>query len=224
MRCSTAWLALVNQVLKSGKRDVIIEINPRMLVGEKRKDFQKLLPNVCLKSFIKIRVLIIDLSTGEKEILITSLLDKNIFKYKIFKDLYHHRWGAEENYKFHKVRIEVENFSGKTIHAIEQDFHATVFTGNIRALLAEEAEWEEKQKNPKKQWKYDYKINKNISISVLKDEIVEVLFDSERDLKAFCEQMKKLMKKSTIPIRPGRKFAHIRKNNRKYPMNRRRAL
>src|ERR1700727_3056764 len=64
MRCSTAWLAAVNQVLKSGKRDVIIEINPRMLFGEKRKDFQKRLPNVCLKSFIKIRVLVIDLSTG----------------------------------------------------------------------------------------------------------------------------------------------------------------
>lgn len=223
MRCSTAWLAIINQALKSGKRDVIIEINPRMLVGKKRRDFQKRLPNVCLKSFIKIRVLIIELSTGEQEILITSLLDKNAFEYKIFKDLYHLRWGGEENYKFHKVRVEIENFSGKTTHAIEQDFHATVFTGNVRALLAEEAEEEEKQRSHKK-YKYDYKINKNISISILKDEIVEVLFDPERDLDVFCEQMKKAMKKSTIPIRPERKFAHIRKTLRKYPMNRRRAL
>jgi hypothetical protein len=223
MRCSTAWLAIVNQVLKSGKKDMVIEINPRMLVGEKRKDFQERLPNVCLKSFIKIRVCIIDLCTGEKEILITSLLDENIFKYKIFKDLYHLRWGGEENYKFHKVRIEVENFSGKTIHAIEQDFHATVFAGNIRALLAEEAQAEEEQIYRGK-YKYDYKINKNISISILKNEIVEVLFDLERDLEMFCEQMKKAMKKSTIPIRPERKFAHTRKTLRKYPMNRRRAL
>ncbi len=223
MRCSTAWLAVVNQVLKSGKRDVIIEINPRMLFGEKRKDFQKRLPHVCLKSFIKIRVLIIDLSTGEKEILITSLLDKNIFEYKIFKDLYHLRWGGEENYKFHKVRVEIENFSGKTPHAIEQDFHATVFTGNIRALLAEEAQAEEEQIYRGK-YKYDYKINKNISISILKDEIVEALYDPERDLEVFCEQMKKAMKKSTVPIRPERKFAHTRKTLRKYPMNRRRAL
>ena len=223
MRCGTAWLALVNQVLKSGKRDTIIEINPRMLVGAKRKDFKKRLPNVCLKSFIKIRVLIIDLCTGEKEILITSLLDKNVFEYAIFKDLYHVRWGGEENYKFHKVRLEVENFSGKTTHAIEQDFHATVFTGNVRALLAEEAEEEEEQTYRGK-YKYNYKINKNISISILKDEIVAALFDPERDLKIFCEQMKKAMKKSTIPIRPERKFAHIRKTRRKYPMNRRRAL
>lgn len=181
-----------------------------MLSGEKRKDFQKRLPSICLKSFIKIRVLIIDLSTGEKEILITSLLDKNIFEYKIFKDLYHLRWGGEENYKFHKVRVEIENFSGKTTHAIEQDFHATVFTGNIRALLAEEAQAEEEQVYREK-YKYDYKINKNISISILKDEIVEALYDFERDLEIFCEQMKKAMKKSIVPIRPERKFAHTRK-------------
>lgn len=223
MRSSTAWLALVNQVLKSGKRDVTIKINPRMLVGKKRKDFQKRLPNVCLKSFIKIRVLIIDLCNGEKEILITSLLDRDVFKYKIFKDLYHLRWGGEENYKFHKVRLEVENFSGKTPHAIEQDFHATVLTGNIRALLAGEAEGEERESYQGK-YKYDYKINKNISISILKDEIVEALFDAERDLEIFCERMKRAMKKSIVPIRPGRKFAHIRKTNRKYPMNARRSL
>jgi len=222
MRCSTAWLALVNKVLKSGKREAIIEINPSMLVGKKRKDFQKRLPNVCLKSSIKIRVLIIDLCTGEKEILITSLLDKNKFEYEVFKDLYQLRWGGEENYKFHKVRIEVENFSGKTPHAIEQDFHATVLTGNIRALLAEEAQ--EEEVTCRRKYKYDYKINKNISISILKDEIVEALFDPERDLEIFCEQMKMRMKKSTIPIRPERRFAHIPKTHRKYPMNARRAL
>jgi hypothetical protein len=73
-------------------------------------------------------------------------------------------------------------------------------------------------------YKYDYKINKNISISILKDEIVEALYDPERDLEVFCRQMKKTMKKSIVPIRPERKFAHARKTLRKYPMNRRRAL
>ena len=224
MRCSTAWLSVVKQILKSDKRDEIIEITPRMLVGKQRKEFQKKFPDVCLKFRIKIRVLIVDLSTGEKEILITSLLDKHEFKYEVFKELYHLRWGGEENYKFHKVRIEIENFSGKTTHAIEQDFHATVFTANVRALLAEEAQEELEQIHPKKQLKYDYKINKNISIGILKDEIAEVLFDPGNDLKAFCKRLKQEMKKSTVPIRPGRKYKRIKKSNRKYPMNRRRAI
>ena len=155
--------------------------------------------------------------------MITSLLDKDKFKYDIFKDLYNLRWGGEENYKFHKVRLEVENFRGKTAHAIEQDFHATVFAGNIRALLAEEAQTEEDQIYLRK-YKYDYKINKNISISILKDEIVQALYDPKRDLEIFCEQIKTAMKKSTVPTRPKRKFAHTRKTLRKFPMNRRRAL
>jgi hypothetical protein len=210
-------------VLRSGKRDVIIEINPKMLKGKKRKEFQKKLPSISFDSYIKIRVLIIDLDTGDKEILITSLLDRDTYKYEIFRGLYNQRWGGEENYKLHKVRLEVENFSGKTPHAIEQDFHATVLTENIRALLAGEAEKEEEEIFYGK-YKYNYKINKNISIGILKDEIVEALFDPERDLEAFCVRMKKAMKKSILPIRPERAFAHIRRTHKKYPMNARRAL
>lgn len=224
MRCGEGWLAIVNQVRNSRKRDVILEISPDMLSSNKKKEFQKLFPNVGLKSSIKLRVLVIKLSTGEEEVLITSLLDKSKYNYKMFKALYHLRWGVEENYKFHKVRIEIENFSGKTTHAIEQDFHATVFTGNVRALLAEEAEDEALEIPSKKQSKYHYKINKNISIGILKNEILGVLFYQDRNIKAFCEKMKKLMKKSTVPIRPGRTFARVRKTRRKYHMNMRRAI
>jgi hypothetical protein len=52
MRSNTAWLTVVNQVLRSGKKDAIVEINPKMLFGKKRKDFQKRLPNICLKSAV----------------------------------------------------------------------------------------------------------------------------------------------------------------------------
>jgi hypothetical protein len=224
MRCGLGWLSAVKQVLNSGKNDQIIEIHPRMLVGDKRKDFQKRFPDVCLKKRIKIRVLIVELSTGEKEILITSLLDQQKFKHSMFKDLYHLRWGGEENYKFHKVRIEIENFSGKSPFAIEQDFHATVLTANIRALLAEEAQGE-LEELPQKQLKYDYKINKNISLSILKDEIVKVLFNPTSDLEIFCESLKRAMKKSTVPIRPERSYKHKTiYGGRKYHMNERRAL
>lgn len=226
MRSSTAWIQEVKDVLKSGKNDVIIEINPRMLKGANRKEFKKFFPDKCLKTKIQLRVLVIPLSTGELEILITSLIDKEKYKYEIFKDLYHIRWSGEENYKFHKVRVEIENFSSILTNGIEQDFHATVFTGNIRAILAEEAGEELKLEQTiiEKELKYDYKINKNISISILKNRIVEGLLNPEIDLKILCENIKKEMKKSTIPIRLGRNFKRRRKNNTKYPMNRRRAL
>ena len=100
IRCGTGWLSSVNRILKSGKRDELIEISPSMLVGEKAKDFQKKLPSLCSKHNLKIRVLIIDLPTGEREVLITSLLDRTTFKYEIFKELYHQRWGRKKIINF----------------------------------------------------------------------------------------------------------------------------
>ena len=230
MRSSTAWISEVNAVLHSGKTDVIIEINPKMLRGDRRKEFQKRLPGICLSHKIKLRVLIIDLSTGEKEILITSLLDQKKYKYKMFKELYHLRWGGEENYKFHKIRIEVENFSGKSPCAIEQDFHATIFTANVRALLAKEAQdelecfWQSKTQEAPSECKYDYKINNNIALGILKDQIVNAILNPQKDLNEFCESLKRDMKKSLVPIRPGRSFKRKWKTGRRYPMNQRRAL
>lgn len=224
MRCSDSSLSEIGTLIKRGKRDIIIEIQPRRLKGKAREDFKKRLPEVSLNSSIKLRLISIKLPTGEQEFLITSLTDKAKFKYEIFKGLYNIRWGGEENYKFHKVRIEIENFSGNTTYAVEQDFHATILASNIRALVAQEAQQELEEEYSTKHLKHEYKINKNISIGIIKDEIVEILSNPRRNLQEYCSRLKCEMKKSTIPIRLGRSFERIRKTNRKYPMNLRRAL
>ena len=224
MRSSTAWLGEIKNILKSGKTDVIIQITPRMIKIKNRAEFRNRFPGICLKTPMKIRVIIIELPTGEMEILITSLLDNNEFEYKIFKDLYRMRWGAEENYKFHKIRIEIENFSGVSTHAVEQDFYATLFTANIRALLAREAQAEMEDIHPKKELQHNYKINQNVALGTLKDKIIDILLDPKSNIKEFCERIKQLMKKSTVSVRPGRKYERRWKNVRKFPMNERRAL
>ena len=116
----------------------------------------------------------------------TFLRSYEHFKYEEFANFYFMRWGVEENYKFYKVRVEIENFSGKSPIAIEQDFHATIFTCNIRSMLATEAEEELKQQNSDKELKYEYKINKNISAATLKDEIIKVLLSKDSNLEDFC--------------------------------------
>ena len=89
MRCNTKWLAIVQALIKKGKKDSIIEISPEMLKGYQRNTFKEKYPSIPLKACVKIRVIIVELSTGEKEILLTSLLDKVEFKYTIFKKLYY---------------------------------------------------------------------------------------------------------------------------------------
>ena len=224
MRCNSSFINETNNILRQGYRDKIITLSAKKLNSEQKAELRKFVPNMDWNQVIKLRVIVITLKTGEDEILITTLCDQERFKYDIFADFYFMRWGVEENYKLHKIRAEIENFSGKSPTAIEQDFHATILTCNIRALLAIEAQEELQMQNPEKLLKYEYKINKNVSAGVLKDEIIKILLNSDSDLESFCERLKMQMKRSMVPIRPGRNYARRKKNNKKYPMNNRRCM
>lgn len=224
MRCNSSFINETNNMLKQGCRDKVITLSAKKLNSEQKKELRKFAPDMDLNAVIKLRVIIIALKTGENEILITTLCDQEQFTYDIFSDFYFMRWGAEENYKAHKIRMEIENFSGKSPTAIEQDFHATIFTCNMRTLLAIEAEEELRAQNPEKMLKYEYKINKNVSAAVLKNEIIEILLNSDSDLENFCDRLKTQMKRSMVPIRPGRNYARCKKRNQKYPMNNRRCM
>ncbi len=94
----------------------------------------------------------------------------------------------------------------------------------MRALLAREAEEELQAQNPEKTLKYEYKINKNVSAAVLKDEIIKILLNPDADLESFCDRLKMQMKRSMVPIRPGRNYARCKKRNQKHPMNSRRCM
>src|SRR5690606_9127126 len=58
---------------------------------------------------LSVRLVKVSLSTGETEILCTSLLDPDQFPITDFQELYHKRWTAEEAFKMLKSRIEIEN-------------------------------------------------------------------------------------------------------------------
>lgn len=226
MRCSSQFLKEINAVVLSKKKDVIVKLPLKRATRAAKKELKQLFPDLDFMESISFRVVIVTLSTGEKEVLITSLLDKKLYPYKIFIKLYFNRWGVEEGYKFLKACVEVENFSGISCHAVEQDFYASVLAANARALLALEATEELMQavENSCKPdiRKYDYLINKKVSMDKLKDSFVEMLLNINRDIDEFCNKTKKQMKRHLCPIRPGRSFRRVRKHpNRKFHMNQR---
>ena len=63
---------------------------------------------------LHVRLIRVELESGEVEVLITSLRDTKAYPYCAFAKLYALRWGIEENYKREKQRLEIENFSGRT--------------------------------------------------------------------------------------------------------------
>jgi hypothetical protein len=65
--------------------------------------------------------------SGEVRVYATSLLNNIEHTRKSIIELYKQRWGVEEAYKTLKARLNTVHFSGKTVHAVQQDFYANVF-------------------------------------------------------------------------------------------------
>jgi hypothetical protein len=89
---------------------------------------------------VRLRLIRVELESGETEVLITSLTDMEQYPRELFADLYHERWSVEGSYKVMKCRIEIENFTGQSELSVYQDFHACVLSHNITAMLANVAQ------------------------------------------------------------------------------------
>lgn len=220
MRCNTMFIKEVNEFVKSGEKDGIVKINISRLLKSDREEILKKCPEFDLNQYILIRVIIVDLDNGEKEILLTSLLDQKKYKYNKFKKFYFKRWAIETVYGFTKTRLEIENFSGKTKISVEQDFHATVLNFNMTTVLALEAKDELDKSGSIKNRNHEYKINYSIALAYVKNRLISALLNRNQIPKIFCLEIKALMKKNLEPIRPGRKFEHKRRHtNKRYPTN-----
>ncbi len=82
--------------------------------------------------------------------LLTNLVDQAKYPAAEFKALYHERWAlgvgrwavgggrwaVEEGMKTTKCKIEIENWTGRTVHSIYQDFYALLLCQNLAVSLA----------------------------------------------------------------------------------------
>lgn len=166
---------------------------------------------------ITIRLIRVVLDDGEIEALATSLLVTKTYPSSIFKELYHLRWPVEEQYKIFKMRIEIENISGKSVLAVYQDFHAKVLTANLTAILARPAQEVVTQDSAEK--KYLYRVNMTNALSKMKDTIVWLLHDLSL-VPRMLMSLWQLMIKTIEPIRPGRSSPRImRVKSKKFPVS-----
>lgn len=225
MRCSKVFLTQFAPMLETNQKDVILTF--KIFDSSRRKRVRdrvlKLLPAINRDIELKVRIVFFTLASGALEILVTSLLDDQKYTRELLFELYNLRWGTEENNKYLKSIAELENFSGKSKLSVEQDFYATVFTCNIANMLAQEALDEVNSVLTDKGLKYEYTINKNIALGLLKDDLIQVLL-SGQELHIFCNRVKQKMAKYLIPIRKKRKFPRKKSPGRTYPANCRKSL
>lgn len=154
---------IAQELVESEDDERIVEIEiPKHL---KKKLYKKDLDT----SALKLRVVKVRLKTGEDEVLITSMIENEVYPRSCFKDLYRLRWGVEESYKVDKHQIRLEDFSGYNVHSILQEFNAMILLSNLASIFSYMPIQEIKSE------KHCYKVNITIAISKIRDNLV-ILF------------------------------------------------
>ncbi len=171
----------------------------------------------------KLRYIKLTLSTGAEEYLITNILDDS-FTTEDFKQLYHMRWEIETKYDDLKNKLEIENFSGTSPLAIKQDFYATMFLWNMAAMMIDENKEEIDKRHNSGDNKYNYKANVNNVVSLLKTDLIELLYtDSDRKRRKLLKKIYVEIANAVVPERPGRYSSRSKKHwSVKFPQNQRR--
>ena len=173
---------------------------------------------------IKVRVIKVVLETGEIEVLITSLFDVETYPHLLFKELYFKRWGIELEYNILKNIFKVENFTGLTQIAINQDFFATLFTSNICSLIMDAImEDEVTLYNQTKERKYLYQLNQSFSIGCMKNSLISMLLKHSRVEKIY-EMIQDEIMDNLLPIKPNRSFSRKKKFTSKFPVSKKASL
>jgi hypothetical protein len=195
-RVSLESWRVVREFHQSGRREQIVPIRPTPQSREKCH-------LVGLSTTpIHVRLLRIPVPNGEDQILMTSLLDSTSFPYSCFLDLYQKRWGIEENFKQMKSRIGIENFTGKTVHSIYQDFHARIFSLNLTAVLVHPVQ--DHVDHDTQENSHSQQVNFTYALSCMRHTIVRIFLHTNPF--PLCQHLMNLFRITLEPIRPNRSF------------------
>ena len=203
IRVKTDFSNVVKGFYQSGLSTDVVAIRPGKNVHLSDKPYSR-------DASAEVRLVRVELPTGEIEILMTSLFDVEKYPDSLLKELYFLRWGVETFYDEVKNKMSIEYFSGYSAHTILQDFYATLFVSNVQSLLV--GELNDELAKESKANKYQYKVNTNLSYGFLKDRVI-TLFLSDREMDDIVAELKQLFKIDKVPIRPNRK---VERNVGKY--------
>lgn len=210
IRCSKTFNKPVIDFVNSGKETAIIKFK---ISYKSLKRLKKLGIKLDKYAFVTVRLVRVILDDGEVEILITNLYDCKKYKAETFKELYFYRWGVETYFDRLKNKFQIEIFSGQSVESIYQDFYANIFLSNLQSSIIGYCEPELKKINNTR--KYDYQINWNISIGLMKNRIVQIfLIKNPKEVMDILSKLKENFLEHLEPIRPNRKFKREKKSQK----------
>lgn len=170
------------------------------------------------KSLPTLRLIRIELYSGEIEVLATTLADPEKYPIAVFKELYFRRWPVEEDYKVVKCPMETERFTGMTVRSVYQDVYAAVFVKNLTSLFSFEVDEQLESEGIKRKWKHQ--TNFTHALSKCKRLFPKLFACDIEKFHRIVEYILSILRKTTEPVRPGRKFERNKSPHPKvYHMN-----
>lgn len=198
------------KAMKSDDEDVVIKLTASRRNNYRGTDDEEL---VFGQDSFTVRMVRVALETGETEVLITNL-SREKFPQDKFQEIYHLRWGIETAFETLKDRLQLENFSGVKARILEQDIYSTIYVNNLAEDIIHDIENEQEEKL-RTGYKHRMMLNRNLSIGILKDELIHVLIETDPEKQAsMMQSIYDELARNVIPIRPDRHFDRNKSNLR----------
>jgi hypothetical protein len=196
VRCGQGSFGEVQELSRRNEADVSREV-----VLQAHPTVKKELRAAGLPTELRVRLVTVRLVTGELEVLATSLLDPQQYPTAAFQEVYHWRWSHETYYGRLKGRLELENWSGTTEHAIRQDFYAAVFLSNLETVVCRCAEQELAHATAHRD--QPAQLNRAVCLHTIKNQIIKLLA-GRQPVKKVLARMIPLFQANPVSVRINR--------------------
>ena len=167
-----------------------------ILVTKSRVNAFKILEKISyIDTQINVRLVNVPLNTEEIEHLITNLPIGEI-GYELMSDLYFSRWEIEKSFDVLKNKLQIENIGARTENGVKQEFYACVLLYNFLEDIRNQMD---KDIENNKGNKYEYKVNMNILVGTLKDNLIMIV-NNPHDLDNQIDTLYQLIKRNLVAI------------------------
>lgn len=150
---------------------------------------------------LTVRLITVRLSSGELEVLVSSLLDELRYASEEFAAVYWQRWKQETYYGRLKGRLDLEHCSGSTVEAVEQDFQATVLLSNVETVVIAPAQAQLSEQNAQRT--QPAKVNRAVSLHALKTRLIDLLC-SQTPPEQVLQELTQWFEANPVSVRPHR--------------------
>ncbi|MCP9237977.1 IS4 family transposase [Lewinella sp. JB7] len=196
----------VRDFVRSGEPDRLITVE---LKDRAYRTLRDLGQQPVWRQPLELRLVRVELSTGEVEVLLTTLMHRRRFHHRRIGELYGLRWGVETGISHLKSFLQLALTSAYTQPGVEQDLWSTFWFYNVQSACLLDRELVKQARTKDRQ--YSYRINRNVTAGLIKRWLPTLFLDGVRRWRARTKVLLDELVHHLEPYRPRPSRVRIRR-------------